>query len=312
MANDCSIITSATEHKSMRMAIEMLEPYVDIIYVEPEINNQISAKTVIENCRDDTIFINIISANNETGVVNSDIPKIAQFAKDNGIFFNSDITQYIGNYISFTQFLDGFLFSAHKFGGSKGVGILYLPKLLANILSNYPFIFGSQQNYMRGGTINVAGNFKMMWALLDSHIKRSIKNKRLEDMKADIENAIKDMSNSYKLIPIINQKVNTILISVIIPSLTSYDVIVNAFKTNNVILGNGSACEARGLTSNYMNLYIAGIKNFDSESNTIMYDNFIRISFGDDITTDGVNNLISALKMTAAMSLELVLTESQN
>lgn len=54
-------------------------------------------------------------------------------------------------------------FSAHKFGGPKGVGVLFVRKKYQDML--VPLIYGHQENGLRGGTENVAGIVGMAKAL---------------------------------------------------------------------------------------------------------------------------------------------------
>lgn len=54
-------------------------------------------------------------------------------------------------------------FSAHKFGGSKGIGVLFIRKQYQKDF--VPLIYGHQENGLRGGTENVAGIVGMAEAL---------------------------------------------------------------------------------------------------------------------------------------------------
>jgi cysteine desulfurase len=93
--------------------------------------------------------------NNETGVIQP-VAEIAKMAKDADILFHCDAVQSYGR-IPFTREAIGADFitlSAHKIGGSSGVGAIViapnapLPKLVEG---------GGQEKRMRGGTENVSG-----------------------------------------------------------------------------------------------------------------------------------------------------------
>lgn len=65
-------------------------------------------------------------------------------------------------------------FSAHKFGGPKGVGVLFIRKNKQDMF--VPLIYGHQENGFRGGTENVAGIVGMAEALKIA-VKNIDKNK---------------------------------------------------------------------------------------------------------------------------------------
>lgn len=96
-----------------------------------------------------------MAANNEIGTIEP-IKEISQICNEVGIPFHTDATQYYGH-----QFLnvnevkaDYISASAHKFGGIKGTGFLYVRE--GSKLK--PFITGGhQENSMRAGTENVFG-----------------------------------------------------------------------------------------------------------------------------------------------------------
>lgn len=70
-----------------------------------------------------------------------------------------DLTQWIGkrkiDLNGFDNFISTASFSAHKFGGLKGCGVLYVRRSFQKKMK--PLIYGHQENGMRGGTENVVG-----------------------------------------------------------------------------------------------------------------------------------------------------------
>ena len=93
-------------------------------------------------------FLSVMAANNETGAVLDLGPLRARSQ-----VLHSDITQAVGKLFVDVGRLDLASFSAHKFGGPKGAGILYMRR-------GTPFLSlisgGGQERQRRAGTENVA------------------------------------------------------------------------------------------------------------------------------------------------------------
>jgi cysteine desulfurase len=114
----------------------------------------------------DTCLVSIMYANNEIGSI-LPIGDIGQVCREHGVLFHSDGVQAVGQLpISVREdHLDLLTLSAHKFGGPKGVGAVYvresvdLPPLLPG---------GGQEQGRRGGTENVPGVVGMAVALEES------------------------------------------------------------------------------------------------------------------------------------------------
>lgn len=104
--------------------------------------------------------------NNEIGTIQP-IKNIASIAHSKNMLFHTDAVQAIGHINVDVKDLncDFLSASAHKFGGPKGVGFLYVK----NGAKIEPLINGGhQENRMRGGTENVLGIISMAAALEDA------------------------------------------------------------------------------------------------------------------------------------------------
>jgi cysteine desulfurase len=98
----------------------------------------------------------IMAVNNETGAV-MDMPKLTKFLRNiDGppIHIHSDLVQAVGKIPLDIQRwdLDSASFSAHKLGGPRGIGLLYLRKPLEPIYTG-----GGQEGGVRPGTENTRG-----------------------------------------------------------------------------------------------------------------------------------------------------------
>ena len=150
------IISSRIEHHAVLNSLAYLESIgFRIDYARVLENGKVDTSWIEKNIRKDTILISIMMANNETGVIQP-ISKIGEIAHNNNIIFHTDAVQAFGHEVIDCKkmHIDLLSASAHKFGGPKGVGFLYINEN-CNI---FPYIHGgSQERNMRGGTSNVAG-----------------------------------------------------------------------------------------------------------------------------------------------------------
>ena len=176
------IITSKIEHHAVLHTVQALEKegftatYLDITedgFVDPE-----SVKNAI---REDTILITIMLANNEIGTIQP-IKEIAAIAKEKKIPLHTDAVQAVGHIPVDVKELgcDMLSLSAHKFGGPKGTGVLYVRRGLAY----KPFVLGgAQERNKRAGTENIPGIIGTAEALLLACEEMSAENAKLTKLR---------------------------------------------------------------------------------------------------------------------------------
>lgn len=154
------IIVSAVEHDSVEHTACLMKNFdVTVVYPEQSKNGApagaITAKSVAEAIRDNTVFVSVMYMNNETGIVN-EIEEIAKLCLDREILFHSDCVQALGSIPIDVKKIpfDYLTVSSHKIHGPKGVGALYVADGIMT-----PLIHGgsAQEFGLRGGTENVPG-----------------------------------------------------------------------------------------------------------------------------------------------------------
>lgn len=145
------IITTKIEHPAiMETCKSLAKRGFEITYLNVDKYGTVDVEELKNSIRPDTILISVMAANNEVGT-KEPIDEIAKIAKEHKIPFHTDAVQAIGA-IRFNvkeQGIDMLSLSAHKFGGPKGIGVLYI----RNGLGIEKYIDGGEQERnLRAGT----------------------------------------------------------------------------------------------------------------------------------------------------------------
>lgn len=150
------VIVSSIEHHAIINMCEYLEKVgIDVTYLPVDGYGLVSPEDVEKAIRPDTAIISVMTANNEIGTIEP-IREIGEVARRHNVLFHTDAVQAYGqiDIDVVRDNIDLLSTSAHKLGGPKGIGFLYI----RNGVRLDPLIHGGEQERgIRGGTTNVPG-----------------------------------------------------------------------------------------------------------------------------------------------------------
>lgn len=158
------VIASAIEHPAVLNTCRSLEKEgfeVRIIGVDG--NGYIDIEQARQLITPDTAVVSVMAANNEVGTIQP-ITELSGLCRERGVLFHTDAVQAAGHIPMDVKDIgcDMMSVSAHKLGGLRGAGLLYI----RNGVELQPLICGGgQENGMRSGTENTAAVVSMGAAL---------------------------------------------------------------------------------------------------------------------------------------------------
>jgi cysteine desulfurase len=150
------LITSSIEHSAVLVPARLLAARgVAVTFLTPGPGGVVEPRQLREALRPETRLVSVHHANNEIGAV-QDVAALAEIAHAGGARFHTDAVQSPGVLpLDLAGWnVDYASFSAHKWGGPLGVGLLYLRRglELAPLL-----LGGAQEKGLRSGTQNAPG-----------------------------------------------------------------------------------------------------------------------------------------------------------
>lgn len=184
------LITTAIEHPALLNACAFLEKQgYEMTWVSPDARGRIDPEDVRKAVRADTKLISVMAANNEVGTVEP-VREIAAMAHELGVPVHTDAVQMIGLFprLAEDSGADMLSLSAHKFGGPKGIGLLYIRKGT----KIEPLIHGGEQERgFRASTENVPSAVGMAAAFTDAARDAESHINRLTGLRALLLDAIR-------------------------------------------------------------------------------------------------------------------------
>ncbi len=274
------IAISAIEHMSLLEPAQHLSLAVDSIAVDE--NGRINLPAVEQVITEQTLLISVMSANNETGVIQNLSPLI-DLARERQCFFHSDASQAAGkiplNFIK--SGLHAMTVSAHKLYGPVGVGALVMDKRLP--IEKIQF-GGTQEKNLRAGTENVPAivGFGKAAELAKADLQtRSLHARTLRDA---LEQGLKKFSAVSIFAQSAERLPNTVQFGV-----NGFDgeTLLMQLDRKAIAVSSGSACTSGKTEASHV---LKAMKLPDALARSA-----IRVSFGKNNTMSDVEALLGAL-----------------
>ena len=192
---------------------------------------------------ENTFLVSVMTVNNETGAL-YDIPALCRAAKrkNPSVIFHTDATQAFmkaDTDVSISG-VDMMTVSAHKIGGPKGVGALYVKNGLIRSHSLSPLLYGGgQEGGLRSGTENTAGISAFAAAAEDCRTNFKADFERISGLSEYIKTELSKLGVK------INRPENSIphIISATLPGIKS-EVMLHFLSSKGVYVSSGSACSS--------------------------------------------------------------------
>lgn len=277
-----SIVTSAFEHHAVLKTCEALERTWSLVHVPPTPEGIVTPLALLGNMPDDPRIVSIMLANNELGTLQP-VRALGEIAHKHGAIFHTDAVQAIGHIPVDVKALQVDLLSAsaHKFGGPKGVGFLYVRKGTPLL----PYADGgAQESGRRAGTENVPGIVGMATALQE-------RVDTLEDCRMYVQALADALLARLEGLPFRRNGGNAAhlpgLLSLSFPGFQG-EALLHRMDLMGICISTGSACDSRRTVMSHV-LRAIGLDETAAEGT-------IRISLDAQNTMEDVEAIGEALK----------------
>lgn len=277
------IITTAVEHSAVLELCKVLQTQgYEVTYLKPNRAGQITAEQVAHALREDTVLVSMMSVNNETGNIYP-ITEIAKALKahNSAALLHTDAVQaFLKIPINAKTYGADFIsLSAHKIGGPKGIGALYVsPNIQSKLI---PLLYGGgQEKGMRPGTeatAQIAGFAKAV-ALRQAHLDDILFHTSAMQAYA------KERLLSIPTAKLVGTADAPHILSLSLPGYPSQNIVAD-LGSKGICLSAGSACH-KGKPSHVVSAL--GLSKKEAAG-------VIRVSFSAETTTEAIDVLYDAL-----------------
>ena len=236
------VISSPVEHDAVRKSLEELEARgFEVTRLRPEKDGSVSAGSVLDALREDTVLVSLMLVNNETGGV-TDIAGIARGLKaaGSGALLHTDAVQGFLKvpFAAKTLGADLISVSGHKIHAPKGVGALYIRKGLRL----KPFLLGGgQEEGRRAGTEAMPQIAAFGEACRVGMAQMPEAVPRMAAMKRELEERLREEIPELR---VVSSAVPHIL-SISLPGWRS-EVLMNFLEAREIYVSKSSACKKGG------------------------------------------------------------------
>ncbi|MEX2570570.1 MAG: cysteine desulfurase family protein [Gemmatimonadota bacterium] len=249
LARGGAIACSAIEHRAVLMAARAAAAEGSPLHILPVDRAGVVNLDSLDEVLDPSFaIVSVMWANNEVGSVQP-IPALADRCADAGVAFHTDAVQAFGKlHIRVDEVPVTMLsMSAHKIGGPKGVGALYVRKGT----KLQPLIHGGgHERGLRAGTEDVAGAVGFAMAAELAARERENEAVRLGKLRDRLQAALVQNVPDLVVNAADAQRLPTIL-NVSVPGASS-EALVVMLDLEGLAVSSGSACSSGGVSPSHV------------------------------------------------------------
>lgn len=274
------IITSKIEHHAVLHTVQFLEKNgFEITYLNVDSNGLIDLDGLKDAITDKTAIVSVMYANNEIGTIQP-VEAIGEICRGKNVLFHTDAVQAVGHIPIDVkkQDIDMLSLSAHKFGGPKGVGALFVRKgvKLSNFMEG-----GAQESKKRAGTENTAGIIGMGKAIEMACSNVGIKAKELSAKRNKLIDELLKISHSRLNGDPIKRLPGNVNVS--FEGIEGESLLL-LLDRENICASSGSACTSGSLDPSHVLLAI-GLPHEIAHGS-------LRLSISEDTTYEEINYVV--------------------
>lgn len=255
------IVTTAIEHKAVLEPIERLvQRGFEATVLKPGHEGRVSADSIIEAVRPDTILVSVMAANNETGAVQP-VDDVARSLADHDTYFHVDAAQAFGkveNVVS-NKRIDMISISGHKLYAPKGIGALIVRRRGYRRVPLTPLLVGGgQERGLRPGTLPVPLIAGLGTAVSSAMKDQAARAARVAELRSGLVEALTPLNVR------INGSLDNTLASTLNFSVPGVDGEAAILALKDVVaVSNGSACTSQSYEPSHV------LKAMDLDEDTI-------------------------------------------
>ncbi|AJK86687.1 cysteine desulfurase family protein [Lysinibacillus fusiformis] len=267
------IISSQAEHTSVHAALNTLEKMgFEVTKLPLQKDGCIDSKQLLLAIRKDTALISIQHVNSEIGSIQP-VEKIIEAAKESAVYCHIDCVQSFGK-LTIPRGGDAMTISAHKIGGPKGCGAVYInPAIRVPALT--PGV--THERGLRGGTLDTPSIVSFAAAVENNSYERQ----HYEELRRYFKSRL---PKAGRLIECKQQLPN---ICGVMMSKVEGQYVLLKLNEAGISISTGSACDIHSESGTKAILSM----NYSMEAAR----QFFRISFGDSTTFKEIDRLTMEL-----------------
>ncbi|WP_151704768.1 cysteine desulfurase family protein [Nitrincola alkalilacustris] len=275
------LVISSIEHKCVHAVADYLQrtANVNVSLIHPNTKGIVTPEALERVLENDTSLVSVMHLNNELGTANP-IEEIGALCFERGIKLHTDAAQsFLKLPIDVDDMnLDYLSLSAHKIGGPKGIGAVYIRDRRARDIE--PVIHGAgQEEGLRGGTL--ATPLITSFGAAVKHFPAAYRKLQALQLKSHLLNRLESLGVPFQ----INGESIDSLFSITLPNTDVSRLLRETGR--QFILATGSACSSKEIQASHVLIAIGMQRN--------MAERTLRISFHHTLVPDNVDRLAESM-----------------